>query len=53
MFNALCNVGCAMNLAENIFLLMLTSISSVENHGGCLLLISFQRSTKRVSWASA
>ncbi|KAL6726460.1 hypothetical protein Aduo_008427 [Ancylostoma duodenale] len=32
VFRLLCNTGCVLNILENLFLLGLTAISSVENH---------------------
>lgn len=36
LFGYACNLACFLNLAENMFLLLLTSISSVEDHGASL-----------------
>ncbi|KIH47280.1 hypothetical protein ANCDUO_22663 [Ancylostoma duodenale] len=41
VFRLLCNTGCVLNILENLFLLGLTAISSVENHSKKEIFILF------------
>lgn len=40
-FEVACHVACLLNIAENLFLLLLTSIASTENYGTFLEFIAF------------